>query len=161
MERDGLGPDVLSVHCNDASSLSVDSIAGCDTADFFSVMRFALLAQRMIHRDVSVYRPDQVLRHATAEGAIAVGLGDVTGTLTPGKKADVILVRADALNMAPIHDPATQVVLCGQPRNVDTVFIDGVCRKRGGELVNVDVKQVVETAGEAVRRLRGLATGVS
>ena len=131
--------------------LSVDSIAGCDSSDMFAVMRIAVLIERVHHEDVLAYTPEQALRHATIDAANALGLGAVTGSLTPGKRADVIMVRADALNMAPLNVPASQLVLAGQPRNVDTVIVDGEVRKRDGVLVGVDVARQVEDATAAVR----------
>jgi cytosine/adenosine deaminase-related metal-dependent hydrolase len=70
--------------------------------------------------------------------------------LSPGKKADLILLRADALNIAPLNVPAGQIVLAAQPRNVDSVWVDGVARKRGGELLGMDVAGLVRDAKEAV-----------
>jgi cytosine/adenosine deaminase-related metal-dependent hydrolase len=76
-----------------------------------------------------------MLEFATINGAHVAGLEDVTGSLTPGKRADVVLLDATALNMAPIHDPVAAVVLSADVSNVDTVIVDGVVRKRGGKLL--------------------------
>ena len=119
----------------------------------FAVMRFNLLTQRMIHRDVGVYTPEDALRQGTIEGAKALGLGDVAGSLTPGKRADLIVLRADDLNMAPLNVPEAQVVLAAQPHNVETVFIDGICRKQSGELVGLDTNEIVSAATRAVQGL--------
>jgi cytosine/adenosine deaminase-related metal-dependent hydrolase len=106
-----------------------------------------------VHQDAKVYQPDQVLRHGTIDGATALGLGDVTGSLTPGKRADVIMLRADDLNLAPINVADGQVVLAAQPRNVDHVWIDGQLRKENGELVGVDTAALVNDAKAAVSGL--------
>jgi cytosine/adenosine deaminase-related metal-dependent hydrolase len=106
--------------------------------------------ERGRYEDATVYNPDQVLRQATIEGARALGLSALTGSLTPGKKADLILLRADALNIAPLNVPAGQIVLAAQPRNVDSVWVDGVARKRGGELLGMDVPALIRDAKEAV-----------
>jgi cytosine/adenosine deaminase-related metal-dependent hydrolase len=71
----------------------------------------------------------------TLRGAEALGLADRIGSLTPGKQADVILLRADTLNMRPLHDPVAAVIMQGAPANVDTVFVDGEFRKRHGKLL--------------------------
>jgi 5-methylthioadenosine/S-adenosylhomocysteine deaminase len=134
-------------------SLSVDSTAGCDTADMLAVMRISVLIERAHHASVDAYRPEDALRHATIGGARALGLGEVTGTLTPGKRADVIVLRVDGLNFVPLNAPEAQIVLCGQPRNVDAVFIDGVCRKRDGALVGYDVARTLDAAREAAGNL--------
>lgn len=130
--------------------ISVDSVAGADSCDFFAQMKFALCQWRSNYRNAMIIQPLDILRMATSQGAEVVGLGDVTGTLTPGKKADLILLRTTDINFAPVNNPVMQIVMSGQPRNVDTVFIDGVCRKRAGELVGVDVKEVVAAVKRAV-----------
>ncbi|MEL0254221.1 MAG: amidohydrolase family protein, partial [Novosphingobium sp.] len=77
---------------------------------------------------------------ATVNGAHVLGLGAVTGTLTPGKRADLIMVRTDDINMLPVEesDAAFQLVQHGQVANVDTVMVDGKILKRAGKLVGVD-----------------------
>ena len=62
-------------------------------------------------------------------------LEDKVGSLTPGKQADVILLDARAINMAPIIDPVAAVTLCADVSNVDTVLVDGEVHKRGGKMV--------------------------
>ncbi|HET8591815.1 MAG TPA: amidohydrolase family protein [Nakamurella sp.] len=83
---------------------------------------------------------------ATINGARALGLGDVTGSLTPGKRADIILIRADDLNVAPVVNVASTVVRSVTPANVDTVMSDGRIVKRGGTLVAFDAPAVVANA---------------
>jgi len=61
-------------------------------------------------------------------GARALGLAEVTGSLTEGKKADLIMLRADDLNLGPLNVADGQILLAAQPRNVDTVWVDGVVR---------------------------------
>ena len=78
---------------------------------------------------------------------------DVTGSLTPGKRADVVLIRKDDLNVAPVVHPESAVVRCVTPANVDTVIIDGRIVKQGGKLLHVDVDQVVRNAEESARNI--------
>jgi cytosine/adenosine deaminase-related metal-dependent hydrolase len=94
-----------------------------------------------------------VLRQATIKGARALGLAAITDSLTPGKKADLILVRANTLNMGPLNIPAGQVALAAQPRNIDSVWVDGVLQNRGGEFVGVDVPGLVRGVKEAIAGL--------
>jgi 5-methylthioadenosine/S-adenosylhomocysteine deaminase len=78
------------------------------------------------------------LRLATRGGAYCVGLSDRIGTLAPGKQADVIAVRADALGLGPLNNALGTVVLGASPANVETVMVGGVLRKAQGKLVGVD-----------------------
>jgi cytosine/adenosine deaminase-related metal-dependent hydrolase len=77
----------------------------------------------------------QVLRWATADGAKVAGIADRTGTITPGKKADIVIIDGHAVNTFPVIDPVAAVVCTADVSNVDTVIIDGVIRKRGGKLL--------------------------
>jgi 5-methylthioadenosine/S-adenosylhomocysteine deaminase len=77
----------------------------------------------------------QMLEMATINGAHVAGLESRTGSLTPGKQADVVVLDATSLNMAPVIDPVAAVTLCADVSNVETVFIDGVVRKRDGKLL--------------------------
>jgi 5-methylthioadenosine/S-adenosylhomocysteine deaminase len=80
---------------------------------------------------------------------------DRIGSLTPGKQADVILVRADDLNMWPVHDPVTSVVMQAGTGNVDTVMVAGEIRKRHGKLVYPKLAQRKEELRASGRRILG------
>ncbi|MEU6698580.1 amidohydrolase family protein [Pseudonocardia sp. NPDC046786] len=151
-----------------APSLSVD-VATSVPGDMFTQMRTALAAGRIagLGDDVDVpFAPDLthtgVLEMATRHGAVASGLGDRTGTLTPGKAADVVLVRADAVNTVPLLDPVATVVTSAGTANVDTVLVGGTVRKRHGRLVGVDLarlRALAEDSRDAV--LGGVPVGAS
>jgi 5-methylthioadenosine/S-adenosylhomocysteine deaminase len=94
-----------------------------------------------------------VLELATIEGARANGLLHKTGTLTPGKQADVILLRSNRINVAPLNDQVGAVVLGMDTSNVDSVFIAGNAVKRHGRLVGVDVERILRQAEQAREKL--------
>jgi cytosine/adenosine deaminase-related metal-dependent hydrolase len=97
-----------------------------------------------------------VLEFATIEGARACGLEKTTGSLTPGKAADIVLLRADTYGMTPLNNPVGAVVYNAHPGLVDTVIVDGTIRKRHGKLVGVDEAHVrtlaIDARDEIVRR---------
>ena len=90
----------------------------------------------------------QMLEMATTNGAHVAGVEDRTGSLTPGKKADVVVIEGSAINVTPIHDPVGAVTLCADVSNVDTVIVNGVIKKRDGKLLaDVDrARQLVEAS---------------
>jgi cytosine/adenosine deaminase-related metal-dependent hydrolase len=90
-----------------------------------------------------------VLGCATVDGARANGLDAKVGSLTPGKKADLILLRTDRMNVTPLNDPATAVVTGMDTGNVDTVLIAGRVMKRHGKLLHVDWPAVKRMAAES------------
>lgn len=100
-----------------------------------------------------------VISMATINGARALGLGEVTGSLTPGKRADLILIRKSDVNVAPVTNVEATVVRSVTPANVDTVISDGRILKRGGKLVAFDVERVVREAEESSLAIRRRAGG--
>ena len=90
-----------------------------------------------------------VLLCATIDGARANGLDSKVGTLTPGKEADIILLRTDRMNVTPLNDPVTAVVAGMDTGNVDTVIIAGRVMKRAGKLLHVDWDAVKRVAVES------------
>ncbi|TWP53764.1 amidohydrolase family protein [Lentzea tibetensis] len=101
-----------------------------------------------------------VLTMATINGARALGLGDATGSLTVGKRADIILIRTNDVNIAPIANIETTVVQSATPANVDTVLVDGRILKRGGKLVAYDVDKLVRNVKASSLRIRTAAGGI-
>jgi cytosine/adenosine deaminase-related metal-dependent hydrolase len=79
-------------------------------------------------------RSREALEWATIGGARAFMLEDKIGTLSPGKKADIVMLRANDINMAPVYDPVYSIVEIAGAGNVDTVIIDGIVRKQDGKL---------------------------
>ena len=82
---------------------------------------------------------DDLLECATLAGARACGVADRSGSLTPGKQADLILLRADMLNVMPVNDMRSAVALGMDARNVDSVFVAGRAVKRDGRMLGVDL----------------------
>ncbi len=131
-------------------SLSVDVETNVPS-DMFNQMRSVLGLQRALAAgaDRDPVSPREVLGYATIEGARANGLDSRVGTLTPGKEADVILLRTDRMNVTPLNDPATAVVVGMDTGNVDTVLIGGHVMKRAGKLLHVDWAAVRRLTSES------------
>jgi 5-methylthioadenosine/S-adenosylhomocysteine deaminase len=79
-----------------------------------------------------------VLELATIGGAVALGMDDRTGSLTPGKDADIAVISCRDINTTPMVDPAGMVIFYANPSNVDTVLVAGRAIKRNGVLVDID-----------------------
>ena len=126
-----------------------------DTSDMFNTMRAAVGLQRATSRRPDVFPTViDVLRMATIGGAEVLGLDTQIGSLTPGKKADVIILDPSSVNFAPQVEWLSQIVFNGQPGNVEWVFVDGRPLKARGRLVDVDPAAIVREAEEAARRFR-------
>ncbi len=83
-----------------------------------------------------------------------MGLSDVTGSLTPGKRADVIVISTNGLNMGVFTDPAHMALECTQPENVDTVIVDGRVLKGGGKLTALSAPAIVREARASLEGVR-------
>jgi cytosine/adenosine deaminase-related metal-dependent hydrolase len=116
-------------------------------SDMFTQMRALHAIQRMravngvYGTDVAAQRitTRDVLDFATLRGARANALGEVTGSLTPGKEADLLIVRADDVNNMPLNDAVATLVLGADARNIEAVLVAGTARKWDGALVGVDL----------------------
>ena len=95
----------------------------------------------------------EVLEFATLEGARCAQIDDRVGTLTPGKEADIVILRADSLDVWPHNNAFGTVVNLMNPGHVESVFIAGKPKKWRGSLVGVDmarVRQLVTQSRDAV-----------
>ena len=131
-------------------SLSVDVETNVPS-DMFNQMRSVLALQRAFAAGggKAPITARDVLAFATIEGARANGLDAKVGSLTPGKQADIIMLRTDRMNVTPLGDPADAVVTRMDTGNVDTVVIAGRVMKRGGRLLHVDWTAAHRRAMEA------------
>ncbi|MGW3286619.1 amidohydrolase family protein [Streptomyces sp. NPDC001002] len=116
-------------------TLSVDDVPSVG-GDMFSTLRTAFAVQRGLDGGL---RCRDLLEFTTVDAARSVGLDTRTGSLTPGKDADLILLRTDDLTVFPVTDPAGTIVSAGHPGLVDTVLVAGRVVKRDGALVGVDL----------------------
>ena len=138
-------------------SLSVDVETNVP-GDMFTQMRTVLSLQRGLLFSRAMAGEDNLpafltsrdaLEFATIEGARANGLADKTGSLTPGKQADIIMLNTKQINVMPVNDPIGAVVWGMDTSNVDSVFIAGKAMKRSGELVGVDLNRVRDLVYES------------
>ena len=126
-----------------------------DTSDMFSELRTAVGLQRVKALRADVYPSViDVLRMATLGGAEALDLADQIGSLTAGKKADLIIIEPTAANFAPRFDWIGQLVFNAQPANVWFVFVNGVALKANGQVVRANPTEVVQAAEAAAERVR-------
>ncbi len=138
-------------------SLSIDVVTTVP-GDMFTQMRAAFGAERArvnaVSWEANVGVPEtmltarQALELATVNGAHVAGVEDRTGSLTPGKRADIVVIDATAINLTPIHDPVAAVVLCADVSNVEHVLVDGEFRKRDFALVGdiANARSLVENS---------------
>jgi len=138
-------------------SLSVDvetELGG----DFFTQMRSVFTVARMLRftrerqgeRNLPpLLTAREVVEFATIEGAKDNWLDRKTGSLTPGKDADIIMLRTDQINVMPVNNAYGAIVLSMDTSNVDTVFIAGKMMKSAGKLVGVDMNRITRDLNQS------------
>ncbi|KAJ3527968.1 hypothetical protein NM208_g10444 [Fusarium decemcellulare] len=138
------------------ASLGVD-ICSNSPGDMFQQMRLLLQLQRHVEHEKSSRAPVEtsrkcieVLEMATMGGAKAVGLENIIGSITPGKRADLLITKCESTRLVPVHDAVGALVLYANGSDIDTVFINGEIVKSGGKLVNVDWPEVKQRLRESV-----------
>ena len=128
-----------------AVSLGADGAACNNRLDMFTEMRLAALLQKTLHGPEAL-TAERVLQLATIDGAKAVGLASDLGTLEPGKKADVIVVRLNQLHTSPRTDLPSTLVYAAEAEDVDTVVIDGELAMRERKFMTIDESTTIKDA---------------
>ncbi|MCO5160723.1 MAG: amidohydrolase family protein [Mesorhizobium sp.] len=148
--RHGMPPIQTALDLGMQPSLSSD-VECTMTADPFTLMRSTMTLQRAFVNERALagekdlpplVTSRDVIRYATLEGAKGLKLDRKTGSLTPGKEADVILLDATAINVTPLNHVPGAVVTLMERSNVDTVFVAGKLRKYKGKLLDVDIAKL-------------------
>lgn len=144
----GLGVDVTSNQSN----------------DMLASMRLLLQVERARDNAASEGPPlqikrksEEVLFMATLGGARAIGLDHLVGSITPGKRADLIMTRCDDMNVTPVIDPVGILMFNAHVGNIDTVVINGELKKRHGKVLNVDWPKLRSDLRERSARMVGVA----
>lgn len=151
-------------------SLGVD-LESVLSGDMLTQARVALGMQRSL--DNAAYREAhgsipptstittrEALSWVTMEGARMLGQEHRIGSLAPGKQADLVLIRADDLNMQPVHDPVNSVVMQTSLANIDSVMVAGRWKKRHGQLLDVDLPPrlaALQASGRKIAQALGLS----
>ena len=116
--------------------VGTDGAASNDSQNMLEAVKAAPLLQKVARLDPRALTAADVLAMATIEGARALGLDGLIGSLEPGKRADLVRLRGDRPGLANVHDPRQQVVYCASPTDVADVWVDGERRVAGGRLAS-------------------------
>jgi 5-methylthioadenosine/S-adenosylhomocysteine deaminase len=147
---DGVAPvtELLAAGVNVA--LGTDGASSNNSQDMFEVMKISGLLQRVKHQDGALVPPAQAIRMATFNGARAIGLDHLIGSVEVGKRADLIVLDlATKPHNVAIHDVASQIVYCAKSTDVSFVMVDGRPLMERGVLVDVDEETFLAEAQRA------------
>jgi 5-methylthioadenosine/S-adenosylhomocysteine deaminase len=133
--------------------LGTDGPASASSLDLFLEMKAASWLQKLKYEEAAVLSAHDVLSMATQNGADILGIGNEVGSLTVGKKADILLMDMNKLHLTPSHEHANLLVYSATGHDVDTVIIDGKIVMRGRELKTIDEEKVIANAKERTKEL--------
>ena len=116
-------------------------------------MRTAALLGKAVSGDASALPAHTVLRMATLNGARALGIGEETGSLLPGKWADITAVRLDAIETRPLYDPVSQLVYASGREQVTDVWVAGQQLLKDHCLTTLDDNDILARARDWQARI--------
>lgn len=138
----GVAPVLAMREAGIAAGLGTDGPASGNTLDLFTQMRLCENFHKNENRDRTALPAKEVVRMATIEGARAMGLSAVTGSIEPGKAADLVLVETDSANMFPVYDPYSALVYSANSSNVRDVYVAGKLLAKEKKLTCADLSTV-------------------
>ena len=150
----GIAPVTEMLEAGVRVGLGTDGAASNNDLDMWEEMRLAALLQKVEQMNPEVLSAETVLRMATSGGATAIGLGDETGSLEAGKRADLIQVTFDDVHHVPTYDVISHLVYVNDEQDVASVIVDGVVLMKDREMLTIDTDRVAAEARELAARIQ-------
>ncbi len=136
-------------------AIGTDGAASNDDLDLFAELRSAALLAKAVANDATALDAHAALRMATINGARALGLDHLVGSIEAGKQADIIAVRIDTLCAQPLYDPASSLVYTGSGARVSDVWVGGKRLLNNRALTTMDEAELLATAMQWGEKIRG------
>ena len=138
---------VEKLHCMGINvALGTDGAASNNDLDMIGEMRSAALLGKITANDPRVLDAEHTLKMATINGAKALGIDHITGSLTPGKSADFIAIDLDQIETQPLYHPVSQIVYAASRHQVTDVWVAGKQLLKKRELLTLDEKELLNKA---------------
>ncbi|MBU2026698.1 MAG: amidohydrolase [Proteobacteria bacterium] len=150
----GVAPVPAMLQKGVAVGLGTDGCASNNNLDMFQEMDTAAKLGKVALLDPTAMSARTVLRMATCEGARTLGMEGETGSLQPGKKADILIIGLDEPHLTPLYNEYSQLVYAVNGADVDTVLINGRVVMRDRKLLTIDEGEAMRRVSEIARRVR-------
>jgi len=139
--------------------LGTDGAASNNNLDVLEEVRLAAILHKGHTGDPTVVNAAQALRMATRGGAGALGLDEQIGALTPGRRADVALIRLQVPHLVPLHSVVSHLVYAARAGDVQATVVEGEVVYERGQFPHVDAAEVMAQAAARGFRLVGASPG--
>jgi 5-methylthioadenosine/S-adenosylhomocysteine deaminase len=150
----GIAPVTRMLRDGIAVGLGTDGPATNNDLDMWDEMRLAAFLQKVATMDPQTIPAQTALRMATAGGAQAIGLADQIGSLTAGRRADLIQVSLSDLHFTPLYDVISHLVYIADEQDVVSVVVDGKVLMRERKVLTVDESRVRAEATALAAKIR-------
>ncbi len=134
--------------------LGTDGCASNNDLDLFGEMDTLAKLHKVYDEDPTHMGARTVIEIATQKGARALGLGDLTGTLAAGKRADIIVVDFNKPHLTPVYNPYSHLVYAAKSTDVRDVVVNGELLVRDGRLTKADIAEIMAKGRELAERVR-------
>ena len=138
-------------------SLGTDGASSGNTIDLITQLGMVTRAHKTANHDRGAFTAREILALATIGGAKALGTDSITGSIEAGKKADLVLIETDSVNMFPMYDAYSAIVYSANPSNVDSVWVNGVQTVKNKKLTVADLKEIRTELDKEMVTFRKLA----
>lgn len=138
-------------------SLGTDGASSGNTLDLITQLGMITRAHKTANHDRSAFTAREIVYLATMGGAKALGTDDITGSIEVGKKADLVLIETQSVNMFPMYERYSALVYSANPSNVDTVWVNGVMTVENKKLVHHDLANIRKQLEKEMVEFRKLA----
>lgn len=149
----GIAPILKMNQAGIPISLGVDGAASNNGQDMLETLKFAVLGQRVLHKDNNCMHASDAIRSATMEGAKVLHSDNHLGKISPNYSADLTVLRFNSAKSTPVYDPLATAVFNSSPENVDTVIINGKTILQHGKSLQLDEQKIIQDAKSSVRKL--------
>lgn len=128
--------------------LGTDGSSSNNNLNMFEEMHLAAMISTVSNMNPMATTPYQIIKMATLNGAIALGIDDKVGTIEVGKEADIILIDINKTHLTPLNDPLSALVYGVQGSDVDTVFCQGKILMENRKLLTLDKNEIIKKTNE-------------
>jgi 5-methylthioadenosine/S-adenosylhomocysteine deaminase len=144
----GIAPVPALLEAGICVGLGTDGCASNNDLDLFGAMDMAAKLHKVATADPTVVDASTALKLATIDGARALGIGDITGSLEPGKQADLIVIDTDCPHLTPMYHPESQLVYAARGADVALTMVAGKILMQHGRWTTLDVARTMARVRE-------------